>query len=72
MTMTPPEKLAASIGHMCESGCGRMADIVVVQLATGETNIQCQVCHLMMMAAVVEALPEQQQQYTLDQAAALP
>lgn len=56
---TPVEKLEQSIGHLCESGCGRMADIVVVQLATGESNIQCQVCHLMMMAAVVEALPEE-------------
>lgn len=55
---TPVEKLEQSIGHLCETGCGRMADIVVVQLATGESNIQCQVCHLMMMAAVVESLPE--------------
>jgi len=58
MSLTPPEKLAESIGHMCQTGCGRMADIVVVQLATGECDIQCQVCHLMMMAAAVAQLQE--------------
>lgn len=50
---TPPEKLAASIGHLCQSGCGNLADVAMVQIATGETDVLCQVCLAAMMTAVI-------------------
>lgn len=50
---TPPEKLAASIGHLCQA-CGEsIADIAVVNLRTAETDIQCYPCHIAMMTAVI-------------------
>lgn len=55
---TPPEKLEASIGHACAAGCGNLADVVMVQLATGETDILCQVCLAAMMTAVIAAVAE--------------
>jgi hypothetical protein len=55
---TPPEKLAESIGHDCQSGCGARADVVMVQLATGETDILCQPCLVAMMTAVITAVAE--------------
>jgi len=50
---TPVEKLAGSIGHDCQSGCGNRADVVMVQLATGECDILCQPCLVAMMTAVI-------------------
>lgn len=53
---TPPEKLAASVGHMCQA-CGEtIADVAIVNLRTGETDIQCYPCHVAMMTAVVAEL----------------
>ena len=50
---TPPDKLAESIGHMCQTDCGTRADVVMVQLATGECDILCQPCLVAMMTAVL-------------------
>lgn len=69
---TPPEKLAASIGHDCQNGCGNRADVVLVQLATGETDILCAPCHLTMMTAVMQSVlesPEAQEALATDPAA---
>lgn len=54
----PVEKLEQSIGHMCQTGCGNRADVVLVQLATAETDILCQPCHATMMLAVISQLPD--------------
>lgn len=51
---TPTEKLAESIGHQCQTGHDTLADVVLVQLATGETDILCQPCLVAMMTAVIE------------------
>ena len=55
---TPPEKLAESLSddygaHLCQTGCGTKADVVLVQLATGECDIMCQPCLVAMMSAVI-------------------
>ncbi len=50
---TPPEKLAASIGHQCQTGHDVLADVVLTQLATGETDILCQPCLVGLMSAVI-------------------
>jgi len=57
---TPPEKLAESIGHDCQSGCGNRADVVLVQLATGECDIFCQPCLVAMMTAVISEVAAQE------------
>ena len=75
---TPVDKLANNIGHQCENDHGVLADVVLVQLATGETNILCQPCLAMLMAAAlaqVEGLaeaiaPTQDEQAAADAAAA--
>lgn len=54
---TPPEKLAASIGHGCQNDHGVLADVAVVQLATAVTDVLCQPCLLMMMVAAASAVP---------------
>jgi hypothetical protein len=50
---TPPEKLEQSIGHGCQNDHGVLADVVLVQLATGETDMLCQPCLATMMAVVL-------------------
>jgi hypothetical protein len=69
---TPVEKLAESIGHNCQTGCSSLADVVIVQLATGETDILCGPCHMAMMTAVMQAVldsPEAQAALDTDPAA---
>lgn len=51
---TPVEKLDQSIGHACQTGCGNMAAVVLVQLATGECDVMCQPCLVAMMTAVIQ------------------
>lgn len=58
MSATPIEKLAESIGHQCQTDCGNLADVVIVQLATGETDIMCGPCHLAMMTAVMQEVAQ--------------
>lgn len=43
--------------HQCQTGCGRLATVILVRLADSDLDILCDVCHLMMMLAVVEAIP---------------
>jgi hypothetical protein len=53
--MSPVEALEASLGHQCQNDHGVRADVVMVQLATGECDILCQVCAVTMMSAAFSA-----------------
>lgn len=53
---TPVEKISESIGHDCQTGCGSRADVVLVQLATGEADVMCQPCLVAMMTAAIAEL----------------
>ena len=44
--------------HHCEDGCGRLADVVIVDLNESTVNILCSVCHMGMMMAVVRQTVE--------------
>ena len=44
--------------HQCEDGCGRYADVVIVDLNESTVNILCSVCHMGMMMAVVRQTVE--------------
>jgi hypothetical protein len=38
--------------HQCQTGCGRLADIVITTLSDSGVEIFCQPCHLAFMMAV--------------------
>lgn len=52
----PVQALEQSIGHQCQNGHGVRADVVLVQLATGETDVICQPCLIMLMSAAISAM----------------
>jgi hypothetical protein len=52
----PVEALEQSIGHQCQNGHGVLADVVLVQLATGETDVICQPCLIMLMSAAISTM----------------
>ena len=59
MTDPSPEVIPAVVqAHECQNGCGRLADVVIVTLSDSAVDIFCGVCHLMMMLAVAQQLPD--------------
>ena len=57
-TPLPPDALPVHEGHSCQTGCGRLADIVIIGLADSTVDIFCNPCALMMWLAVAAAIPE--------------
>jgi hypothetical protein len=43
--------------HQCQTGCGRIADVVLVRLADSDLDILCNICHLGMMMAIATQIP---------------
>lgn len=58
MSTNPVEALEQSLQHQCQNDHGVRADVVMVQLATGECDILCQVCAVTMMSAAFSAAVE--------------
>lgn len=47
--------------HSCQTGCGRIATVVLVRLADSDVDILCDVCYLLMAATIASAIPEADQ-----------
>lgn len=44
--------------HMCQTGCGQRAEIVVLRLTDSEVDIVCEACNLIMWAAILAKTAE--------------
>jgi hypothetical protein len=55
----PPDvaPVAVEAAHQCQTGCGRLATVVVVRLADSDLDILCDVCFLLMATAIISAIP---------------
>jgi hypothetical protein len=53
----PTETTAAGVlaAHSCQTGCGRIANVVMIRLADSDLDILCDVCAMMMWLAVADA-----------------
>jgi hypothetical protein len=40
--------------HMCQTGCGRRAEVMIVRLTDSEVDLQCDTCCLAMWVAIAE------------------
>lgn len=45
-----------SYDHMCQNGCGRPADLVLVELTSSTTDILCRTCTMGMWVAIAAKL----------------
>lgn len=56
----PVENTPAGVfeAHSCQTGCGRLATVVLVRLADSDLDILCDVCYLLMAQAIIAAIPE--------------
>lgn len=56
----PAETTPAGVyaAHQCQTGCGRLATVVVVRLADSDLDILCDVCYMLMLAAIADAVQE--------------
>lgn len=55
----PAELVPAGVyeAHQCQTGCGRIADVVLVRLQDSDLDILCNICHLGMMMAIATMIP---------------
>lgn len=44
--------------HQCQTGCGRLATVILVRIADSDLDILCDVCYLLMAMAVANAIPD--------------
>lgn len=58
--------------HFCQTGCGQVADTIVVNLSTSDCDIQCRTCTVMMFVAVFRQLVESGQLDGLGEVATAP
>lgn len=54
----PADQLPLYQAHACQTGCGRLADVVLTQLDTSTVDILCNPCLMAMMFAVAQQLPD--------------
>lgn len=56
----PAETAPAGVyeAHSCQTGCGRLATVVLVRLADSDIDILCDVCYLLMAQAIIAAIPD--------------
>ena len=56
---SPAETKLAEVyqAHQCQTGCGRLADVVLVRLDDSDLDILCNICHLMLMMAIANEIP---------------
>ena len=53
--MTSPDQPEAPVrNHMCQTGCGRPAEVVIVRLTESDTDILCDTCCLAMFTAIAQ------------------
>jgi hypothetical protein len=55
---SPVPPAALETDHLCQNGCGNLADTVLVNLTDSSTDIQCHTCLMMMMVAAFRQLAE--------------
>lgn len=53
----PAEQPAVLEAHACQTGCGRLANVVMVRLADSDLDILCDVCWVTMALAIVAEIP---------------
>jgi hypothetical protein len=44
--------------HQCQTGCGRIANIVMVRIADSDLDILCDVCAMMFFLTLAQAVPD--------------
>lgn len=56
----PAEQPAAGVleAHACQTGCGRLANVVMVRLADSDLDILCDICWVTMALAIVSEIPD--------------
>lgn len=53
--MTTPDTPGAPVrNHMCQTGCGRPAEVVIVRLTESDTDILCDTCTVAMFVAIAQ------------------
>lgn len=52
-----PDPSTVLEAHSCQTGCGRLANIVMVRLADSDLDILCDVCWVTMALAIVAEIP---------------
>lgn len=53
----PPAGTGVLEAHSCQTGCGRLANVVMVRLADSDLDILCDVCWVTMALAIVAEIP---------------
>lgn len=53
----PPAEAGVLEAHSCQTGCGRLANVVMVRLADSDLDILCDVCWVTMALAIVAEIP---------------
>lgn len=55
----PAQVTAAGVlqAHQCQTGCGRIANVVMIRLADSDLDIMCDVCAMMMWLAIAGEVP---------------
>jgi len=55
---TPANGTTPTTGHDCQSGCGRLAAYVLIDLDDSSTMIMCAPCTLGFWAKMIESVPQ--------------